>query len=368
MLPGQPPTSWSRPRYRGTRAPYPPFGYMGMMPPETSPETETGSIPREESLTTVLLALAVNLAVAVAKFAVGFAGQSSALVSEGAHSVADSFNEVMLFTAIKRSNRPADSGHPFGYGKERFFYSLLAAVGIFVAGAGFSVVEGVLTILRPESGASSGSGDFLLKYAVLGASLLFEAVSWARSVIQLRAEARPHRRPVLEHWRKSVDPTVKTVAIEDSAAIVGLAFAFGGVAVHQVTGSSLPDAAASFAIGALLAVVAVVLITADKDLLIGQAAQPEVRRAIVALIESQPEVTAVVDLMTEVLGPRELLVAARVDIEDELSGAEVEEVSTRLEEDLHRAFPHVTQVFLDATRARARPRAAPGSHPGGDAG
>jgi cation diffusion facilitator family transporter len=319
-------------------------------------ETNTGCVAEkgqpEESLRTVLVALAVNLAVAAAKFAAGLAGQSSAMLSEGAHSIADSFNEVMLFAAIKRGNRPADRAHPFGYGKERFFYSLLAAVGIFVAGAGFSAIEGVQTIL----GSGGEGGAFLLKYAVLGASFLFEATSLTRSVVQLRGEARPRGRSVFEHWRKSVDPTVKTVAVEDSAALVGLALAFGGVAAHQVTGSSLPDAAASLAIAVLLAAVAMILIRTDKDLLIGQAAQPEVRQGIVALLESQSEVTKVVELMTEVLGPRQLLVAARIDIDDELSGAQVEEVSTRLEEDLHRKFPQVTQVFLDATRAQTRTR------------
>lgn len=308
---------------------------------------------REESLRTVLVALAVNLVVAVAKFAVGAVGHSSALMSEGAHSVADTFNEVLLFTAIKRADRPADETHPFGYGKERFFYSLLAAVGIFVAGAGFSIIEGILTIVHPSSGAGGGA-IFVVKYAVLGGSLLVEGVSWARSVVQLRDEAGPLGRSVLEHWRKSPDPTVKTVAVEDSAAIVGLALAFGGVAAHQAFGSSLPDAAASLAIGVLLVLVAIVMIRADKELLIGLAAQPEVREAIVELLGSQVEVTAVVELMTEVLGPRELLVAARVDIADELSGAEVEDVSTRLEEELQRAFPQVTQVFLDATRAKRR--------------
>lgn len=329
--------------------------------PKTNPGTGAGKTPKEESLGTVLVALAANLAVAAAKFAAGIAGQSSALISEGAHSVADSFNEVMLFTAIKRGSRPADRHHPFGYGKERFFYALLAAVGIFVAGAGFSVLEGVLTIVHPSE---SGGGSFLLKYAVLGAAALLEGTSLVRSVIQLRGGAQSQGRKVLTQWRRSIDPTVKTVAVEDSAAIVGLALAFGGVALHQVTGSSLPDAAASLAIGALLVTVAVILIRTDKDLLIGQAAQPEVRQGIVALIESQPEVTTLVELMTEVLGPRELLVAARVDIDDELSGAQVEEVSTRLEQDLHQAFPRVTQVFLDATRAQARTRPESTSCPG----
>jgi cation diffusion facilitator family transporter len=198
--------------------------------PKTKPGTGTGKTPKEESLGTVIVALAANLAVAAAKFAAGIAGQSSALISEGAHSVADSFNEVMLFTSIKRGGRPADRDHPFGYGKERFFYALLAAVGIFAAGAGFSVLEGIRTILHP----SSGGGSFPLKYAVLGTAALLEGTSLVRSVIQLRGEARPLGRKLLTHWRKSVDPTVKTVAIEDSAAIVGLALAFAGVAVHQV--------------------------------------------------------------------------------------------------------------------------------------
>ena len=226
-----------------------------------------------------------------------------------------------------------------------------------MAGAGFSVMEGVLTILH--HGDSEG-GSFLLKYAVLGAAFVFEGTfPLGRSVVQLRGEARPQGQNVLTHWRKSVDPTVKTVAVEDSAALVGLALAFGGVALHQVTGSSLPDAAASLAIGALLVMVAVILIRADKDLLIGQAAQPEVRRGIVALLESQPEVTAVVELMTEVLGPRELLVAARVDIDDEMTGGQVEKVSTRLERDL--VGPSRTSPRCSSTPPAHR--RGPGPHP-----
>lgn len=309
----------------------------------------------EESLGTVLIALAVNLVIAVAKFSAGIVGHSSALLSEGAHSVADSVNEALLYVAIRRSARPADGQHPFGYGKERFFYSLLAAVGIFVAGAGFSVIEGVLTLTHPHAGGSE-AGLFAVKYAVLGGSFILEAASWGRSVLQLRREARPHGRTALVHWRKTPDPTVKTVAVEDSAALIGLVLAFGGVVAHQITGSSTPDGVASLAIGVLLAAVAVLLIRADKDLLIGQAAQPEVRRGIQELLESQDEVTSVVELMTEVLGPRELLVAVRLDIDDELSGADVEDVSTRLEVDLRRAFPEVTQVFLDATRGGTRER------------
>ncbi|MGH9102806.1 MAG: cation diffusion facilitator family transporter, partial [Acidimicrobiales bacterium] len=236
-------------------------------------------------------------------------------------------------------------------GKERFFYSMLAGVGIFVAGAGFSVIEGVLSLLHPESGSS----DFLLKYLILGGSLVLEGTSWARAVHQVRAEARALGRTALEHVRKTSDPTVKTVATEDSAAIVGLVIAFVGIALHQATGRPIFDAIASLAIGALLVVVAVALVADNKDFLIGQAAEPETREAIRSKVEGYPEVTGVLELMTEVLGPTELLVAARVDFSDSLTAAQVEDLSSRIEEDLHHDFPHVTQVFLDATRGEALP-------------
>lgn len=318
--------------------------------PESSPESSS-----EESLGTVLIALGVNLAVAVAKFVAGLIGHSASLMSEGAHSVADTFNEVMLFTAIKRSHKRADQRHPFGYGKERFFYALLAAVGIFVAGAGFSVIQGVQALLHPTTGPQSATA-LIVTYGVLAVSAVLEGVSWVRSVRQLRGEARPEGRSVVRQWQQTIDPTVKTVAVEDSAALIGVVLAFGGVAAHQATGSSMPEGVASLAIGALLVVVAVVMIRTNKDLLIGQAAQPGLRRAIVESLESRSEVTSVVELLTEILGPGELLVAARVDIADDLSGAQVEDISTELEQELHARFPSVTQVFLDATRRQTKAR------------
>ncbi len=295
----------------------------------------------------MLVALGTNLVIAGAKIFGGLIGSSSALLSEGAHSIADSLNEVLLFVALRRSGRPPDRNHPFGYGKERFFYSLMAGVGIFVAGGGYSIFEGILALTHPHQSHVS----YTLKYVILGASFVLEAMSWLRAVHQLRDEARAKGRSVLGHLATTSDPTVKTVATEDSAALIGLALAFGGIALHQATGRPVFDAVASLAIGALLIAVAAFLVRDNKEFLIGQAAEPEVRDGIMTLLGSCPEVTSVVEIMTEVLGPTELLVLARLDFEDSLTGAQIEDASTRMAQELRRAFPEVTQVFLDATRA-----------------
>ncbi|MGI8752073.1 MAG: cation diffusion facilitator family transporter [Acidimicrobiales bacterium] len=311
----------------------------------------------EESLGTVLVALVTNLTIAAIKILAGLLGASSALLSEGAHSIADSGNQALLIIAIKRGDRPADRDHPFGHGKEHFFYSLLAGVCIFVAGGTFSIVDGVVSLLHPET----HSGSYTIKYGVLAGSVILEAVSWLRAARQLKRQARIKGRSLLQHVNRTTDPTVKTVAIEDSAALVGLGLAAVGIGLHQATGNAFYDAAASLAIGVLLMVVAVVLIHDSKGFLVGQAAEPAVRDGVRSMLEAYPEVTSVVELMTQIMGPHELLVAARVDIDDNLTGRQIEDVSTRIEGDLHHAYADVTQVFLDATRATVRWRPPGGS-------
>src|ERR1700712_103193 len=167
----------------------------------------------DESVGTVLVAGGANLAIAIAKLAGGLVSGSTAMLAEAAHSFADTLNQVFLMAALKRSKKPADSQHPFGYGMERYFWSLIAAVGIFVLGAGYSVFEGIRAIVRPEP-----LGSLLIAYAVLGLSLLFEGTSWLKAVRQLRAEAADRDRGFFEHLRVTPDPTAKTVAFEDTAA------------------------------------------------------------------------------------------------------------------------------------------------------
>ena len=302
----------------------------------------------EESTGTVLVALAANLAIAVAKIAAGLIGGSSAMLAEGAHSVADTTNQVFLLTSLRLSRKAPDDTHPFGYGKERFFWSLLAAIGIFVSGAVFSIYQGVHGLLSGESEVAG----YLLSYAVLFISFLAEGTSWLKAVRQLRTEARAAGRGMIEHVRLSSDPTVKTVFSEDTAALIGLLLAALGLGLHQLTGQAFWDAGAAIAIGVLLAVVAYLLGRDTKEMLIGEAAPAPVRDGIRSELADHPEVDRVLDVRTMLLGPEALLVAARLDMDDSLGAAEVEDSTDAISAGLRTKFPQVREVYLDVTSGR----------------
>ena len=304
-----------------------------------------------ESKRTVLIALGANALIAVAKFGAALITGSAALFAEGAHSVADTLNEGFLLTSLKRSRRPADRQHPFGYGKERFFWSLLAAVGIFVAGAGFSTIEAYQSFTSHEH---LGNHYFLIAYIVLGIAFLSEGTSWLRAMRQVRQEASERDRKMLEHIRKSSDPSVKTVASEDSAALIGLLLAFGGIALHQVTGAGWWEGVAAALIAVLLVVTAYLLGDDVKDMLIGEAAEPELRDELRDYLAGRDGVDQVVDVLTMMLGSEEVLLAARVDLDDELSSSDVERISAEIDHEIGERWPRVKQVFLDATRADER--------------
>jgi cation diffusion facilitator family transporter len=308
----------------------------------------------EESTGTVLVALAANLGIAVAKITAGLLSGSSAMLAEGAHSVADTTNQVFLLISLRLSRQPPDEAHPFGYGKERFFWSLLAAVGIFVSGAVFSVYEGVHGLLSGES----GEAGYLVAYAVLGVSFVLEGISWWRAFRQLHGEAREQDRRVLEHVRLSSDPTVKTVFSEDTAALVGLVLAAAGLALHQLTGNAYWDAGAAIAIGVLLAVVAYVLGRDTKEMLIGESAPAALRTAILEALAGHPEVERVVEVRTMLVGPSAVLVAARLDMDDGLDAAGVEDSTDRIAAELEERFPDVVEVYLDVTSRPGRQVAA----------
>lgn len=302
-----------------------------------------------ESTGTVLVAGGANLVIAVAKLVAGFLTGSASMLAEGAHSVADTTNQAFLLTALKRSQKPADSKHPFGYAKERYFWSLLAAVGIFVLGAGFSVLEGIRALLSPEP-----IEELLVAYAVLGISFVFEGVSWVKAMRQLRGEARGKQVAVLEHVVSTPDPTVKTVAFEDSAALIGIVLAAAGITLHATTGQGFWDGVASILIGLLLVAVAIALGAQSKRNLIGEAMPEQVRRDLTELIEEIPGAESVVELLTMRLGPEDVLVAARVDVDDEVSGGALEGVADEVEHRIQERYPEVRHVFLDPTTARAQ--------------
>ena len=309
--------------------------------PRPAPRGEAGKATRR----TVLIAGAANLLVGLVKLAAGIISGSSALLAEAAHSAADTLNQAFLFTSVQRGQRPADRGHPFGYGQERYFWSLLAAFGIFIAGAGFSVFEGILALTR------SGSEDPLVAYVALAVAFVAEGTSFVRAYRQLRGEARRSHRELLDHVEASRDTTVKAALFEDTAALIGLVLAAAGVGLRQLTGSPAWDGAASMAIGALLVVVAVKLGIDSRDLLIGRAADPSQQRLITDEIEQTAGVAALLELRTMHLGPDSLIVAARVALDDDISADQAEDLADDIDRRLAEKLPIEAHVFVDPTQA-----------------
>ncbi|MGP3930515.1 cation diffusion facilitator family transporter [Nonomuraea sp. KM88] len=300
-----------------------------------------------ESLRTVLVAAAANLAIALAKLVAGLVGGSAAMLSEAAHSAADTVTELLLLVAVRRSGRPADRRHPFGHGKAGFVWALMAAVTTLVGGAGFSITNGL-----HEIGHGEDLSNLTPAYIVLAASFVFEGISFARGLAQLRAEAARRRVGVVRLARMTSDTALKAVLFEDAAALCGLLVAATGLVASQLTGSALWDGAASVVIGLLLLVVALTLIQANMSLLIGQAATQRTETGIRAVLLAQPEVEDVVELLTMMIGPGEILVAAKIDFRDESSAAGVERACEEVDRRLRDQISGVKHVFLDPTPTR----------------
>ncbi len=298
---------------------------------------------------TVLFALAANAAIALAKLAGGLIGGSSALLAEAVHSLADTANQVLLLVSLKLGGNPPDAEHPFGHGKERFFWAFVVAVSIFVGGGLLSIGEGILSLT-----GEAGEVSFWLTFGVLVFSLAAEGVALTRAVRHLRKEARAEGKPFFAFVRETKDPTPKVVLFEDSAAVVGVLIALTGVVLAHVTGNHVWDGGAAVAIGVLLVVTGFELGRDTKALLIGEAAAPEERRRLREAIESHPQVAQLVELLTMHVGPKSILVAARVHFHEGIDSATLERLADELNRRMREEVPAVTQVFLDPTPARPR--------------
>jgi cation diffusion facilitator family transporter len=296
-----------------------------------------------------LLALVANAAVTVAKLIGGLLSGSAAMLAEAAHSLADTANQLFLLVSIALAVREPTPEQPFGYGRMRFLWTFMAAVAMFLAGATFAVGYGVYQLT-----SSSESGGYLAAYVTLAISFIAEGSSWLRAIRQTRAEARHVQLPMLRYVRESRDPNVKMVLFEDTAAMAGIALALAGILIDQLTGSSVFDPAASIAIGLLLVTVAAWMAHDTSELLVGAAARPAERAALESALEEFDQIEKVVELLTMVLGPNSLLVAARVDFAAGLDDDDVENVSEAIERRLREVVPDVTEVFLDATTSPAR--------------
>ena len=301
-----------------------------------------------ESVGTVILAGLANLVIAAAKLVAGLISGSAAMLSEAAHSLADTVTEVFLYVALRRGGKPADEEHPFGYGKESFVWAFIAALFTFVAGAGFSIYHGVTTIISGEH-----SGHYLISYVVLGVSFVAEGASFLKARRQVAGESRRWGVSKTRFLRATADTTVKAVYFEDSAALIGLVLAAMGLGLAQLTGSETWDGVASVVIGLLLLVVATVLARSNVSLLVGRAVPRRIHQQIADDLAGIDVVTAVPTLLTMQLGPGEVLVAAKVDFDDTVTGKDIEEASDEAERRLRARYPGIRYVFLDPTRGTA---------------
>lgn len=293
---------------------------------------------------TVLVALISNAIVAVSKLAGGVLSGSAALLAEAAHSLADTTNQGFLLVSISLAERPPTPEQPFGYGRLRFLWTFVAAITMFIAGAVFAIGWGVYELL-----AGGRSGAAVFAYVTLAIDFAAEGASWLRAVRQTRHDAAEAQMPLLRYIRASRDPNVTMVLFEDTAALVGLALAAAGIVLAELTGHRAFDAGASIAIGGLLVVVAGLLSHDTSELLVGASARPAERTALRDVLEHDEHVDTVIELLTMVLGPNSLMVAARVDFAAGLDHAQIEQASTEIDRAMRAAVPDVTEVFLDAT-------------------
>lgn len=312
-----------------------------------------------ESTATVLVALGANLLIAVAKGVAAVVTGSAAMAAETAHSVADVVNELFLLTALRSSARPADREHPLGYGRARYFWALVAAGSIFVTGALYSAYEGFEAVTSESHALESP----VVSYVVLAIAFVLEGTSLLKGLKQTRGEARENHQTFRQFLRTSDDPTATTVVFEDSAALVGLLLAAAGTVLHEVTGSGVWDGVASLCIAVLLAGIAVRLARSNMRLLTDVQADPRLVRAVLVQLGDEPEVEAVVDVLTVQLGTDQVLVCARLDVVDSLTAGQVEQAMVRIGRTLRERFTDVAEVFLepvprddDEVRARVRGR------------
>lgn len=258
---------------------------------------------------TVLIAFGANLLVAVAKTVAAAVTGSASLVAEAAHSWADTGNEIFLLVAGRRARRPPDRAHPLGHGREAYVWSLLAAIGLFVAGAAVSITHGVQELRNPEP-----ASNFVVGYVVLAFSFVVEGASFARSVRQTRPDAVLFERDLIAQVVATSDSTLRAVFFEDAAALIGIVIATAGLGAHQLTGSAVPDAVGSILVGLLLGVVALFLINRNRQFLVGEEADPRVRAAVMHALLNEPEVARVTYLRLEIVGPRVVSVVGDVDL------------------------------------------------------
>jgi cation diffusion facilitator family transporter len=295
--------------------------------------------PEGHNNRTLWIAFAANLGIAVAKFVAAAITGSSAMLTEGVHSVVDSSNQLLLLWGRKASRRPPDQWHPFGYGREIYFWSFVVAVLVFALGAGVSIYEGIIHIAEPEPAVSP-----IIAYGVLLVAFVLEGAS----TLEAFKDFKQHKGKLgwIAAVQQSKDPPGFIVLLENGAAMVGILAAAVGLGVSQLTGDPRYDGMASIVIGGILAATAALLAYESKALLIGEAADPEMVAAIHALVEGKEGVASVGEVLTVHSAPDEITAMLSVDFEDRLSARDVERLVCEIEQECEHLFPLVRRLYI----------------------
>lgn len=287
----------------------------------------------------IYAAILGNLLIAVTKFVAAFFTGSSAMLSEGVHSLVDTGNGGLLLYGLRRAAKPADKSHPLGHGRELYFWSFIVALLVFAVGAGVSFYEGLIHILDPEPVANP-----LVNYIVLGFATLFEGTSWFIALKEFRAEKG--EQGYVEAVRKSKDPSVFTVLFEDTAALLGLIIAFIGILAAQLFNIPELDGVASIGISIILGATAIFLARESKGLLMGEAASPEVEQQILDIANKDPAIQKANGVLTVHMGPKQIVAGLSVEFEDHVLAPEIEACVQRIEAELKKANPDIVTLFV----------------------
>jgi cation diffusion facilitator family transporter len=298
----------------------------------------------------VLGALFANGLITILKLGAALITGSAGMMAEALHSAADTTNQVFLLLGLRFYKRPASGKHPFGYGKERFFWSFIAAIFIFGVGATYAIYEGIVKLNHPHP-----PENLFWAYLVLGISFVLETGSIGLAIYQEVKEAHHEGLTFWEYLRESKDPTAKTVLFEDSAALLGIIIAGAGIYLTEhhagPGGGAYWDGVASIIIGLVLSVVAFVLARTSRGLLLGEAANAKSLQAIKQAIESHPNVEKVVELLTMHLAPRQILINSHVNLKDDLVTDQIVQTIEEIEGRIKQAEPKVEMIFLEAARS-----------------
>jgi cation diffusion facilitator family transporter len=291
----------------------------------------------------IYAAMGANFAIGIAKFVGAAVGGSSAMVSEGIHSMVDSVNEVLLLYGLQQSEKEPDETHPLGHSTEIYFWSLMVAVLIFALGGGISIYEGVKALQHSE-----GASNPIVSYGVLTVAAIFEGTALFVSIREFNKQRSEEKLSFWEDLRRSKDPSSFVVIFEDAAALLGIAVAMLGICLSELTGQSFYDGLASIIIGGILTVVAIVLVAETKGLLTGESALPEVRNSIKEIVLQDEAVSKMESPITLHLGPTDILLALNIEFQDALSSDQIEAAVRRIEAAIRSAHQEVKRIFIEA--------------------